>query len=203
MASLHEARPTTSTSTGTPAAVRAVPHRVAGTLLAVGPEPPPAAVVLCFPGVAPQPATTPAASSTKALAATARERPRMGPPFPRNHHALYQRALPSRRPSHAKPVTPVDDRVAYLAHPMHNFSEKSGPCPDSDQVLGENSWASGWRWRAPAATRAGNFCASLAATRIWSSGPSPPRRAPGHPSRWPIRTWPTWTPTPSSRSTRP
>src|SRR5215472_3284366 len=136
MASLHEARPTTSTSTGTPAAVRAVPHRVAGTLLAVGPEPPPAAVVLCFPGVAPQPATTPAASSTKALAATARERPRMGPPFPRNHHALYQRALPSRRPSHAKPVTPVDDRVAYLAHPMHNFSEKSGPCPDSDQVLG-------------------------------------------------------------------
>src|SRR5690348_18513141 len=68
MASLHEAWPTTSTSTGTPAAVRAVPHRVAGTLLAAGPGLPPAAVVLCFPGVAPQPATTPAASSTKALA---------------------------------------------------------------------------------------------------------------------------------------
>src|SRR6185312_2874450 len=106
MASWHEAWPTTSTSTGTPAAVRTVPHRVAGTLLAVGPGPPPATVVVCFPGVAPQPATTAAASSAKALAATARERPRMGASFPRNHHALYQGALASQRPGLAGPAAP-------------------------------------------------------------------------------------------------
>src|SRR6266567_4643635 len=103
MASWHEAGPTTSTSTGTPAAVRAVPHRVEGTLLAVAPDPPPAAVVACLPGVAPQPATAPAASTARAPAATARERPRMGASFPRTHHALYQGALASQRPGHARP----------------------------------------------------------------------------------------------------
>src|SRR5690348_13152728 len=127
MASWHEAWPTTSTSTGTPAAVRAVPHRVAGALLAVGPGPPPAAVVV--PGVAPQPATAPATSTPRALAATARERPRMGASFPRNHHALCQRPLAARRPGHAGPAATSHDRVAYLANPMHNFSEKSGAVP--------------------------------------------------------------------------
>ena len=46
--------------------------RVAGTLPAEGPEPP-AAVVFCFPGVAPQPATALAASTARTPAATARE----------------------------------------------------------------------------------------------------------------------------------
>src|SRR5690349_4200748 len=113
MASWHEAWPTTSTSIGTPAAVRAVPHRVAGKLLAVGPDPPPAAVVVCLPGDAPQPAIAPAASSVKAPAATARERPRMGgPPFPRNHHAPCRGALAARRPGLAGPSGPGGNQIA-------------------------------------------------------------------------------------------
>jgi hypothetical protein len=72
MASPHGAGPATSTSTGTPAAVRTDPHRVVGTL-AVGPGVPSAEVVRGFPGEAPQPVTALAASTASTLAATARE----------------------------------------------------------------------------------------------------------------------------------
>src|SRR5215831_14017034 len=103
MASWHEAWPTTSTSTGTPAAVRAVPHRVAGALLAVGPDPLPAVVVV----VPPQPATAPAASSASAPAATARERPRMGASFPRESSCPVPGGDGITTPRLVKPATPA------------------------------------------------------------------------------------------------
>src|SRR6266702_2293422 len=55
--------------------------------------------------------------------------------FPRQHHALYQGALASRRPGRdaSRPGTP-GIRVAYLANLMHNLSQRQGPCPDSDQI---------------------------------------------------------------------
>src|SRR6516162_4012304 len=98
MAAWQLARPTISTSTGTPAAVRARPQRMAGVVLALAPGRPLAAAADGWPGAPPHPATAPAASAASTLTATARERPRMGASFPRTHHALYQGALASRRP---------------------------------------------------------------------------------------------------------
>jgi hypothetical protein len=72
MASWQLARPTISTSTGTPAAVRVRPQRMAGALLALAPGPL-AAVVDCLPGASPHPAITLAASAARTLTATARE----------------------------------------------------------------------------------------------------------------------------------
>jgi hypothetical protein len=73
MAAWQLAWPTISTSTGTPAAVRARPQRMAGALVALAPGLRLAAVVDCLPGAPPHPATALAASAARTLTATARE----------------------------------------------------------------------------------------------------------------------------------
>src|SRR6266568_2995038 len=113
MASWHVAWPVTSTSTGTPAAVRTIPHRVAGT---AEPEPPPAAVVACFPAGPPDLEPGPLAAATSA-----------GTPVTDSHPHLAQFADHAFEPLDPARLSSAD--LVFLALPHEESAAVSAAMP--------------------------------------------------------------------------
>src|SRR6266568_4429048 len=119
MASWHVAWPVTSTSTGTPAAVRTIPHRVAGT---AEPEPPPAAVVACFPAGPPDLEPGPLAAATSA-----------GTPVTDSHPHLAQFADHAFEPLDPARLSSAD--LVFLALPHEESAAVSAAMPDGVPVV--------------------------------------------------------------------